>query len=91
MILGRPFFQAAYAYVDETGQIFLTAANQYKLEIFALPFQANQTLEIPASPTPTQPAPSPTKKSVAPPQAKLNGSVLAFMAFWVLVSQFVTQ
>lgn len=63
--LGRPFFQAAYAYVDTAGQVFLTAANQYNLSVFPAEFQANATLQVPASPTTAAAPTSTTKKSAA--------------------------
>lgn len=83
VILGRPFFQAAYAYIDETGQIFLTAANQYSLTVIPEPFQADATLEIPASPTPLWTA-APTGKSAAP-QMKLNRALLGLLVLGMMV------
>ncbi|KAF2489261.1 hypothetical protein BU16DRAFT_531585 [Lophium mytilinum] len=52
--LGRPFFQAAYAYVNETGALFLAQANDYDLPIDAKQFDASAALAPPASPPPAK-------------------------------------
>lgn len=64
VVLGRPFFQAAYAYVDARGRIYLAAAHQYDLGIDARPFDAKATLSPAAQPpSPSPPAPSPTQNA----------------------------
>ncbi|GIC86443.1 uncharacterized protein Aud_002815 [Aspergillus udagawae] len=40
IILGRPFFQAAYLYVDVTGEVRILPANQYDLPPKPIPFNA---------------------------------------------------
>ncbi|KAF2805469.1 uncharacterized protein BDZ99DRAFT_539866 [Mytilinidion resinicola] len=52
--LGRPFFQATYAYVNETGALFLAQANNYDLPIDAKRFHASETLTPPAGPPPAK-------------------------------------
>ncbi|KAF1989860.1 hypothetical protein K402DRAFT_401375 [Aulographum hederae CBS 113979] len=43
-ILGRPFFQATYAYVNRTGAIYVVAANPFNLPVDAKVFDERQTL-----------------------------------------------
>jgi hypothetical protein len=62
VILGRPFFQATYAYVDKEGQVYLAAAHQYDLGIDAQPFNPTATMTPAASPPPP-PSPTPTKNA----------------------------
>ncbi|KAF7177583.1 hypothetical protein CNMCM7691_005912 [Aspergillus felis] len=40
IVLGRPFFQAAYLYVDVTGEVRILPANQYDLPPKPVPFNA---------------------------------------------------
>lgn len=51
VVLGRPFLQAAYAYFDEDGSIWVTQANQYDLPVNPQPFDSNAALAPPAPPT----------------------------------------
>jgi hypothetical protein len=53
--LGRPFFQAAYTYVDANGQIYLAQANQYNLGIQPQNFTASATLTPPPAPPSSPP------------------------------------
>ena len=50
MILGRPFLQAAYAYFDENGAIWVTQANQYNLPVNPQPFDSDAALAPPSPP-----------------------------------------
>ncbi|KAF1987462.1 hypothetical protein K402DRAFT_420274 [Aulographum hederae CBS 113979] len=43
-VLGRPFFQATYAYVNRSGAVFIVPANPFNLTVKAETFEANQTL-----------------------------------------------
>jgi hypothetical protein len=62
VLLGRPFFQATYAYVDKEGQLYLAAAHRYDLGIDAQPFNPTATMTPAASPPP-RPSPTPTKNA----------------------------
>ena len=50
-VLGRPFLQAAYAYFDDNGSIWVTQANQYDLPVNPQPFDSVAALVPPSPPT----------------------------------------
>ncbi|KAF2235889.1 hypothetical protein EV356DRAFT_499111 [Viridothelium virens] len=50
MVLGQPFLQAAYAYFDQDGSIWVTQANQYDLPVNPQPFDPNAALAPPSPP-----------------------------------------
>ncbi|GIK05112.1 hypothetical protein Aspvir_009213 [Aspergillus viridinutans] len=47
IVLGRPFFQAAYLYVDVTGEVRILPANQYNLPPKPVPFNATARPVLP--------------------------------------------
>ncbi|KAF4215769.1 hypothetical protein CNMCM5878_007758 [Aspergillus fumigatiaffinis] len=47
IVLGRPFFQAAYIYVDVTGEVRILPANQYDLPPKPVPFNATARPVLP--------------------------------------------
>lgn len=47
IVLGRPFFQAAYLYVDVTGELRILPANQYDLPPKPVPFNATARPVLP--------------------------------------------
>ncbi|KAH1617245.1 hypothetical protein KXX21_009517 [Aspergillus fumigatus] len=47
IVLGRPFFQAAYLYVDVTGELRILPANQYDLPPKPVPFNATERPVLP--------------------------------------------
>ncbi|KAI9654777.1 MAG: hypothetical protein M1821_005771 [Bathelium mastoideum] len=49
--LGRPFLQAAYAYFDQDGSVWVTQANQYDLPVNPQPFDSSAALVPPPPPT----------------------------------------
>ncbi|KAL9084825.1 MAG: hypothetical protein Q9165_007893 [Trypethelium subeluteriae] len=49
-VLGQPFLQAAYAYFDRDGSIWVTQANQYDLPVNPQPFDPNAALAPPSPP-----------------------------------------
>ena len=51
IILGRPFLQAAYAYFDQDGSVWVTQANQYNLPVNPQPFSSDAALAPPPPPT----------------------------------------
>lgn len=90
IILGISFLQAAYMYVDASGRIYLTAANQLSATSISMKkFDPQATLELPAgvttpitttTPTAATATPSPTKKSLATPKfAPEVGWILALI------------
>jgi hypothetical protein len=71
VILGAPFFQAAYTYVDKDGHVYLAAAHQYDLDIDAQPFNPTATM------TPVAPPPSPKPKKNAASSLRITDNFLS--------------
>ncbi|KAJ6130399.1 hypothetical protein N7512_003179 [Penicillium capsulatum] len=65
IVLGIPFFQSAYLYVDEDEKIYFSAANRFDLPPKVVPFKVDDYLAVPSQPpSPTQStAPSPTNSA----------------------------
>lgn len=83
LVLGRPFFQAAYIYVEEDGAVYVASTNQHDLPVRTVPFDRNSSIEPAASPTLTQ-----TSSGALPTSGASAGALLystSFVLLWIVV------
>ncbi|KAL1984890.1 hypothetical protein VTN96DRAFT_8549 [Rasamsonia emersonii] len=60
MILGKPFFQSTYLYVDTNGDVYYSAVNRWDLPPNPVPFNASAFLKPPSPPPSATQSPRPT-------------------------------
>lgn len=84
MVLGLPFFQAAYIYVDANAEMYFSSINEWDLPIQSKPFTTTGLLANPSAPPSATTSTKPTASSNGG-RIGVKGASVAFGCMWLAV------